>query len=302
MNNKDCDQIGFTKMHGAGNDYIYINGTEQCPANLSQLAIHIADRHFGVGGDGLVVILPSDVADFRMRMFNADGSEAQMCGTASRCVAKYLHDTGLTDKTDISLETLAGIKVLHLNLDAEGDVESVTVNMGRPVLDPARVPVMPTAITPDGVAVAELREGGRYFAAIAVGMGNPHGVIFTDQITDAEVLGLGPKFETASVWPEKSNIEFVRVIDPHTVEMRVWERGSGETLACGTGSCATAVAGILTGRLKSPVSVRLRGGSLRIEWPDPNAEVLMTGPAATVATGHYRLPRELAKPPQPPQP
>ena len=291
MNNKDCDQIGFTKMHGAGNDYIYINGTEQCPANLSQLAIHIADRHFGVGGDGLVVILPSDVADFRMRMFNADGSEAQMCGNASRCVAKYLHDTGLTDKTDISLETLAGIKILHLNLDAEGDVESVTVNMGRPVLDPARVPVMPTAITPDGVAVAELREGGRYFAAIAVGMGNPHGVIFTDQITDAEVLGLGPKFETASVWPEKSNIEFVRVIDPHTVEMRVWERGSGETLA-----------GILTGRLKSPVSVRLRGGSLRIEWPDPNAEVLMTGPAATVATGHYRLPRELAKPPQPPQP
>ncbi|MDE5663358.1 MAG: diaminopimelate epimerase [Muribaculaceae bacterium] len=301
MNKKDSSHVEFTKMQGAGNDYVYINGISHCPANLPELAIRIADRHFGVGGDGLVVILPSDIADFRMRMFNADGSEAQMCGNASRCVAKFLHDHKLTRKNEITLETLAGIKTLILHPDANGEVERVTVDMGTPILTPEEIPACPTAVGADGVAIVELRHAGRYFPAYAVSMGNPHGVIFTDYITDEDLNRLGPIFECSAAWPEKANIEFAKVIDSHTVEMRVWERGSGETLACGTGACATAVAGILTGRLKSPVEVRLRGGSLSIDWPSPTATVKMTGPAATVAEGRYRLPHDLASLPDPPR-
>lgn len=301
MNNKDCEYIEFTKMHGAGNDYVYINGISECPADLPELAIRIADRHFGVGGDGLVVILPSDKADFRMRMFNADGSEAQMCGNASRCVAKYLHDNHLTDKTVITLETLSGIKTLMLHLAPDGEVECVTVDMGHPVLKPEDVPARPAAISPEGVAIVELRNGRRYFPAYAVSMGNPHGVIFLDYITDEDVAILGPEFECNPAWPEKANIEFAKIIDPHTVEMRVWERGSGETLACGTGACATAVAGILTGRLENPVEVRLKGGLLSIEWPSPDDPVRMTGPASTVAEGRYRLPHITAELPDPPR-
>ncbi len=300
MNNKNCDYIEFTKMHGAGNDYVYINGISQIPpADMTALAISIADRHFGVGGDGMVVILPSDVADFRMRMFNADGSEAQMCGNASRCVAKYLYDNHLSDKTVITLETLAGIKTLHLHINTDSRVESVTVDMGHPVLDPELIPARPAAITPEGLAIVELRSGARYFPAYAVSMGNPHGIIFTEQISDADVLGLGPGFECSHAWPEKANIEFARVIDTHNVEMRVWERGSGETLACGTGACATAVAGIMSGRLESPVNIHLRGGVLRIDWPDKEGSVRMTGPAVTVAEGKYFPPCELSHPPHP---
>lgn len=285
MNTKERD-IKFTKMHGAGNDYVYIDCIKaECPADLPELAIRIADRHFGVGADGLVVILPSRKADFRMRIFNADGSEAQMCGNASRCVAKFLHDNEYSGNATITLETLAGIRTLLIHTDDDGEVSQVTVDMGAPIIDPDLVPVradetgVPASVTlADGIK------------ALAVGMGNPHGVIFTEDLGDEMVINNGPIFETHEAWPEKANIEFAKVIDSHTVEMRVWERGSGETLACGTGACATAVAGILSGRLLSPVTVRLKGGNLLIDWPGFPASVMMTGPAATVAEGSFRLP------------
>lgn len=292
METTDKDYIEFTKMHGAGNDYVYITCLKgECPANdYSELAVRIADRHFGVGGDGLIVILPSEKADFRMRMFNADGSEAQMCGNASRCIGRLLHDKHLTTKTSITLETLAGIKVLHLNLDRSGDVESVTVDMGKPELDPGKIPVKNAIPIDTGVSEVELDS---LVKAVAVNMGNPHGVIFTEDLSDENVLGNGPEYETHEIWPEKANIEFAAVRDSHSVEMRVWERGSGETLACGTGACATAVAGILTGRLESPVRVLLPGGCLDIDWPTINSNVMMTGPAETVADGRYYLPENL---------
>lgn len=288
MEIKKKDYIEFTKMHGAGNDYVYVTClTNESPINLPELAIRIADRHFGVGGDGLIVILPSDKADFRMRMFNADGSEAQMCGNASRCIAKLLHDKNLTPKHTISLETLSGIKILHLHLNDGNEVESVTVDMGKPILEASLIPVYSNTGKNEGVQVVTLSEGVQ---AIAVSMGNPHGVIFTDDLSDANVLINGRKYECHSVWPQKANIEFVKILDSHTVEMRVWERGSGETLACGTGACATAVAGILTGKLKSPVKVKLLGGTLEIKWGSQDQSVMMTGPAATVAEGKFFYP------------
>lgn len=282
-------------MHGAGNDYVYIDCIkDDYPVNLSELAIRIADRHFGVGGDGLVAILPSEEADFRMRMFNADGSEAQMCGNASRCVAKYLYDNRHTEQSTITLETLAGIKTLHLHKDSNGEVNEVTVDMGAPMLDSSSIPVTSEKIT---LPIEIILSDGT--AAVAVGMGNPHGVIFVDEITDALITDKGPQYEIDSVWPEKANIEFMKIIDKHSAEMRVWERGSGETLACGTGACAAAVAGILTKRLTSPVSIVLRGGTLNIEWDGGDSSVRMTGTAATVAHGYYRLPESLLKTPPP---
>lgn len=292
MNTKDRD-IKFTKMHGAGNDYVYIDCISgECPADLSELAIRIADRHFGVGGDGLVVILPSVKADFRMRMFNSDGSEAQMCGNASRCVAKYLYDNDYSRENIITLETLAGIKKLYITPATDGEVRSVTVDMGIPIVDPSAVPAFYNGV--DHPAKLSLDEN---VECIAVSMGNPHGVIFTDDLSDANVIGNGSRYEKHEVWPEKANIEFVKVIDAHTVEMRVWERGTGETLACGTGACAAAVAGILTGRLNSPVEVRLKGGTLNIEWRGFPYFVMMTGPATTVAEGRFH--RYTSSPPPP---
>lgn len=280
--------IHFVKMHGAGNDYVYVDAMTNLPPDIPALAREISDRHFGVGGDGLVLIMPSEKADFRMRMFNADGTEAQMCGNASRCVGKFVYDRGLTDKTIVSLETLAGIKILNLNPDARGKIESVKVDMGEPVLDPDRIPVMASNKLSSGASVVTMTHENIPYEAIAVGMGNPHGVIFVNgSPSDYQILEAGRSFEVHPSWPEKTNVEFAHVISPGEVEMRVWERGTGETLACGTGACATAVAGILTGRLDRKVKVLLRGGILEIEWDSATNHVFMTGPAVTVAEGIF---------------
>ncbi|MBD5314468.1 MAG: diaminopimelate epimerase [Bacteroides sp.] len=273
----------FTKMHGIGNDYIYINCMESVPERLPDLAIEMSDRHFGVGGDGIVLICPSEIADFRMRMFNNDGSEARMCGNASRCIAKYVHDHGLTDKQRINLETLSGIKVLSLNMNDEGEVESVTVDMGEPELEAASVPV----VTASEKMVEETVETSSGFVKVtAVSMGNPHGVIFVDRIEDVDFDKLGPELEHHPMWPDRANIEFLQILSPSEARMRVWERGTGETLACGTGACASAVAAALTGRCDRKVTIHLRGGDLTIEWC-ADGHVMMTGSATEVFEGNY---------------
>lgn len=270
-------------MHGIGNDYIYINCMESVPDRLPELAEEMSDRHFGVGGDGIVLICPSDKADFRMRMFNNDGSEARMCGNASRCIAKYVLDHKLTDKTCISLETLSGIKVLSLNMSPSGEVESVTVDMGEPELNAGLVPVRSTAEKmveePVATSCGEVR-------VTAVSMGNPHGVVFVDRIEDVPFETLGPELEKHSMWPDRANIEFLQIISPSEARMRVWERGTGETLACGTGACASAVAAALTGRCGREVTIHLRGGDLHIRWAN-NGHVMMTGGATEVFEGNY---------------
>lgn len=278
-------KIKFSKMHGAGNDYIYIDATKEVPSNLSELTIAMSDIHFGIGSDGLVAIMRSDVADFRMRMFNSDGSEAEMCGNASRCIGKYVYERGLTNKKVVKLETLAGIKVLHLNVDDCGLVESVMVDMGCPELRPESVPVKSNSADCK-IAESETIDG-REYKITAVSMGNPHGVIFTDEITDDKVLGEGPKLEVADIFPKKANIEFARVLDRNTIEMRVWERGTGETFACGTGACATAVAAVLNNLTDRNVQLRLRGGVLNINWDENSNHVFMTGPAAFICDGVF---------------
>lgn len=282
-------------MHGAGNDYVYVDCvTAGDPLRgrgedfIAGLARRISDRHFGVGGDGLVLIMPSDVADVRMRMFNSDGTEAQMCGNASRCVGKYAFESGIARKKEITMETLAGIKVLHIHADADGVVESVTVDMGEPVLRAADVP----AISANETMVDEPVECvDGTFRVTAVSMGNPHGVVFVDgPITDRLVHHTGSEMERHPVWPEKANIEFVRVLAPDHIEMRVWERGSGETLACGTGSCASVVAAALNGlTARDNVRVSLLGGELSVTWDEKTGHVFMTGPATIVARGEYYL-------------
>lgn len=271
-------------MHGAGNDYIYLNGFEAIPEDLSKLAVEVSDRHFGVGSDGLVVICPSDVADFRMRMYNSDGSEAEMCGNASRCIGKYVYDRGLTDKTEVTLETLAGIKVLKLHVE-NGEVTVVTVDMGEPELRPDRVPVVSTSA--DRMINERITVNNTEYDITAVSMGNPHAVVFVNEITDEQVLGRGPELERAEVFPRKANIEFARVVDRGHVEMRVWERGTGETLACGTGACATAVAAVLNGHTDREVDIVLRGGTLHIRWDEATNHVMMTGPARFVCDGTF---------------
>lgn len=284
--------IPFTKMHGAGNDYIYINATVQCPDNLPQLARKISDRHFGVGADGMIAITTSDVADFRMRMFNADGSEAQMCGNASRCIGKYLYEKHLTDKTEISLQTGAGIKILHLQV-SDGRVVSVTVDMGAPILNPTDIPVATgnTSDTPvhHRISIANTSNPLKRttYDIHAIGMGNPHGVIFTDHITDEAVLTHGPLLETHEIWPEKANIEFAEIIDRGNIRMRVWERGSGETMACGTGACATMVAAVLSGRCDRDVMLHLPGGKLRVIWTETDNHLYLSGGAEFIADGIY---------------
>lgn len=270
-------------MEGLGNDYVYLTCMDALPDNMPRLARDISDRHFGVGGDGMVVITRSDVADFRMIMFNNDGSEAQMCGNASRCIARLVYEKGLTDKQEITLETLTGIKYLKLNF-RDGKIENVSVNMSLPFLKTADIPVMATDII-DPVPVHYIKMGGRDLRVHCVGMGNPHGVIFSE--VDEEYFRTnGPQLECHEIWPEKANIEFVKVVDSHNIEMRVWERGTGETLACGTGACAAAVAAILTGRTANDVNVHMKGGTLNIRL-NPTGEVIMTGPATHVATGTY---------------
>ncbi len=283
-------RLYFTKMHGAGNDYVYIDalGTPTSfdlkDIDLPDMARRISDRHFGVGGDGLIAILPSANADFRMRMFNADGSEAQMCGNGTRCVAKYLYDKHLTDKTEIKLETLAGIKILHLHVK-DGEVESVTVDMGAAMLKRGMIPASGDPETE--MRDQKVRAGDREFEITAVGMGNPHGVIFTDEITDELVNHYGKMLETNDVWPEKANIEFVKVESPEMLTMRVWERGSGETLACGTGACASLVAAFKKGLTGAEADLQLLGGTLHIRYDEETGHVFMTGPAVIVADGVY---------------
>ena len=281
---KATEVIRFTKMHGIGNDYIYINCMESTPDRLPELAIEMSDRHFGVGGDGIVLICPSEVADFKMRMFNNDGSEARMCGNASRCIARYVHDHGLTDQRRISLETLSGIKVLSLNMNSDGDVESVTVDMGEPEFTSGLIPVVTAS---ERMVEEDVETSCGDVKVTAVSMGNPHGVIFVDRIEDVDFDTLGPELESHDIWPDRANIEFLEVISRSEARMRVWERGTGETLACGTGACASAVAAILTGRCDRKVTIHLRGGNLEIEWGE-DGHVMMTGGATEVFDGIYR--------------
>lgn len=271
-------------MEGAGNDYVYINALKESPAHPEQLAREISNRHYGIGSDGLVLILPSETADFRMRMFNADGSEAEMCGNASRCIGKYVYESGLTDKTDLTLETLAGIKRLMLTVDS-GEVKSVTVDMGLPELVPSRIPVKSVS---DKARISEIEIiKGIGFEITAVGMGNPHAVIFNNPLSDTLVLGYGPDIETISIFPNRTNVEFVEIVNRHHIRMRVWERGSGETLACGTGACAAVVASVLTDRTDRNVTVELPGGILHVEWKEEDGHVYLTGEARTIAEGVY---------------
>ncbi len=260
-------------MHGAGNDYIYVNGFEDCLENLSELSRKLSDRHKGIGSDGLVVILPSENGDFKMRMFNSDGSESEMCGNASRCVGKYVYEKGMTDKTEITLETLAGIKVLKLWLGRNNQVEKVTVDMGEPVLDASStVPV-----------------NGTTYEVACLSMGNPHAVLFMDKIDELSLPEIGPLIEHSPYFPNRANAEFVEKISEDCLKMRVWERGAGETLACGTGACAAVVAAVLKGLAGRKTTVQLRGGNLEIEWSEENNHVYLTGDAVTVFEGEVKL-------------
>ena len=274
----------FTKMQGLGNDYVYVNCLKEKIADPPELARKISDRHFGVGSDGLIMICPSDKADFEMEMYNADGSRAEMCGNGIRCVAKYVYDYGLTDKTRISVDTLAGIKYLDLTVE-NGKVSQVKVDMGRPILEPEKIPVQAEG---DRVVNEPLLVDGKEYHMTCVSMGNPHAVIFVDQdVKELPLEQIGPAFENHERFPKRINTEFARVLDRRTVEMRVWERGSGETLACGTGTCATAVACILNGLTDDEMTVHLLGGDLYIKWDREKDTVYMTGPAETVFEGEW---------------
>lgn len=300
----------FTKMQGLGNDYVYVNCFEETVENPSEIAVRISDRHFGVGADGLILIRPSEEADFEMEMYNADGSRGEMCGNGIRCVAKYVYDYGLTHKTIISVETLGGIRYLNLIVE-NGKVTQVRVDMGKPDLHADAIPILCEAVSEECVVDEESVLGGECtedheeekdcrkvidepivvdgmeYRITGVSMGNPHAVVFLEDLKDLDIEKVGPKFENHERFPERINTEFVRIIDRETIEMRVWERGSGETLACGTGACAAAVAAILNGLAQRRVKVKLPGGELMIEWEEETGKVYMTGPAVTVFEGEY---------------
>lgn len=287
MSNNIANTIQFTKMHGLGNDYIYVNCLTSELESPPIVAKLVSDRHFGIGGDGLVLIAPSNIADFRMRMFNADGSEAQNCGNAVRCIAKYVYDNKITANERITLETLAGILTLDLIIDAQSKtVHSVRVDMGTPILDPARIPLN-VALTQSNQVTIIVDE--TTYTAFCVSMGNPHAVIFVDEITDTQVLSHGPLIENHPVFPERVNVEFVKVDSTEHLTMRVWERGSGETLACGTGASAVCVAGFALNKSARSVTIQLLGGSLQVEWDESSDNVFMTGPATTVFNGTVNL-------------
>ncbi|MGN1192362.1 MAG: diaminopimelate epimerase [Dorea sp.] len=275
----------FTKMHGLGNDYVYVNCFQEKIENPSKVAKYVSDRHFGIGSDGLIMINPSEVADFEMEMYNADGSRGEMCGNGIRCVAKYVYDYGLTDKTSISVETLGGIKYLDLTVK-DGKVILVKVDMGTPILKPELIPIVADG---DMVVSEPIIVDRTEYRMTGVSMGNPHAVIYMDNIKDLNLDQLGPKFENHERFPKRINTEFVKFIDRHTLEMRVWERGSGETMACGTGACAVAVASILNGLTEEKVTVKLLGGDLQIEWDREADKVYMTGPATTVFDGEIDI-------------
>ena len=274
----------FSKMHGAGNDYIYVNCFEEKVENINETAKAVSDRHFGIGSDGLVLICPSDVADFRMDMYNSDGSQAEMCGNATRCVGKYVYDRGLTDKTQITLETLAGIKILDLNVK-DGEVQTVRVNMGSPELVPKNIPIDSNL---DRFISEDVEVDGKVYKVTGVSMGNPHAVQIVDDVNRAAVAEEGPLIENHERFPERVNAGFMEIQDRHSIKLRVYERGA-ETLACGTGACAAVVSGIRRKLLDSPVTVKARGGELKIAWEGEGHNVIMSGPAIIVFNGEINL-------------
>jgi diaminopimelate epimerase len=274
----------FTKMHGIGNDYVYVSTFDQePPADPAKLAVAVSDRHTGIGGDGLILILPSERADARMRMFNADGSEGEMCGNGIRCVAKYLYEHGLAPKGRVTIETGRGVLALDLELDGVR-VRRVRVDMGAPIFEPLRIP---TLLAGEPPVAAPVRVDDREWAVTAVSMGNPHAVIFVDEVAAFPLETLGPRLEQHPAFPRRVNVHVVEILSRAEVRMRTWERGSGITLACGTGACAVCVAGVLTRHTDRTILAHLPGGDLTLEWPDDHASVFMTGPATEVFSGEW---------------
>ncbi len=275
----------FTKMHGCGNDYVYIDGAREKVRQEEKpgLVQRLSDRHFGIGGDGVIFINPSQEADFEMEMYNMDGSRAEMCGNGIRCVAKFVYDRGLTDRTHISIVSCGKIKYLDLTVEG-GKVSTVKVNMGSPILTAGEIPVI-ARNGEDRVIGQDIEVDGSIYQMTCVSMGNPHAVVFVEDAAGLDLEKIGPLFENHALFPKRVNTEFVKILDRDTVEMRVWERGTGETLACGTGACAAAVAGILNGLTNDTVTVKLPGGCLSVQWDRERNLVYMTGPAATVFEG-----------------
>lgn len=275
--------LHFTKMHGIGNDYVYINAfTETLPDDLAGLAVRMSRRRFGCGSDGMILIAPSKIADFRMRMFNYDGTESEMCGNGIRCVAAYCHDRGLTDRTEFTIESGGALKVMRLTLNEVNRTVAVRVDMGAPVTDGSSIP---STFDGDPVKMQSLTACGQAWPVTLVNMGNPHAVIFVDDPATAPVETVGVKLEHNPAFPRRCNIEFVQVLDRSHIAMRVWERGSGETLACGTGACASMVASVLNGLIDRKATVSLRGGELTVEWSEQDGHVYMTGPVQFVYDG-----------------
>lgn len=273
----------FTKMHGLGNDYVYMNAIDQNIENRSELAKYVSDRHFGIGADGLILICKSDVADFKMQMFNSDGSEAEMCGNGIRCVGKFVYDKGLTNKELLKIETLAGIKILKLNVE-NGKVKTVRVDMGEPILQASKIPVISNE---EIVKNLNVNSCGKEFKFTCVSMGNPHAITFINEdVKDYDICQYGKEIEVNPLFPKKTNVEFINIVDKSNIKMRVWERGTGETLACGTGACASTVACILNGYTDRVVNVELLGGTLEVEWNKEDNHIYMTGPATEVFEGN----------------
>jgi len=275
----------FTKMQGIGNDYVYVNCFKETITDPAAVAVMVSDRHFGIGSDGLIMICSSEKADFRMRMFNADGSEGEMCGNGIRCVGKYVYDKGLTQKTTVSIETLAGIKILEL-YTMDGEVEKVKVDMGEPILKPSEIPVQ---LGRDTCISQSIDARDNSYSATCVSMGNPHMVVYVDSVGDIDIEKVGPPMENHEIFPNRVNTEFVELESDGTLRMRVWERGSGETLACGTGACAVLVASVLNAKSGRKNTVHLLGGDLEIEWSEKDNHVYMTGPAVTVFEGNIKI-------------
>lgn len=277
----------FTKMQGIGNDYVYVNCLEKTLENPSEIARIVSDRHFGIGSDGLILICPSEKADFRMAMYNADGSEGAMCGNGIRCVGKYVYDKGLTDKTQLAIETKSGIRYLDLTIE-DGKAVKIRVNMGKPERCAGKIPILSDH---EEVKDEEIEAAGKTWKMTGISMGNPHVVVPYDGDLDTmEIEKIGPQFENHKRFPDRINTEFIQIPDDHTIRMRVWERGSGETLACGTGACAAAVAALWNQWVKEgPVTVKLLGGELTVEWDRRNDLVYMTGPAEIVFEGEIHI-------------
>lgn len=273
--------IKFTKMHGLGNDYVYIDAIHQKIEDEEKLAKFVSNRHFGIGSDGLILICNSKIADFKMRMFNSDGSEAEMCGNGIRCVGKFVYDKGLTNKDAVTIETLAGIKILKLNVK-DGKVDTARVDMGEPILEADKIPVISSE---SPVKNLKINFETREFNFTCVSMGNPHAITVVEDVDNFDVQKYGKIIEAYQAFPKKTNVEFIQIIDKNNIKMRVWERGAGETLACGTGACATAVACVLNGLTDRNVNVNLLGGTLQIGWDEDDNHVYMTGPAVTVFEG-----------------